>query len=704
MATATDKPLSGNHDPGDSTVRVRRSHPRLLLGWAILLWGLAATATADLAIVLTPTPLGGGVLQYDVAISNTGPFDVVIVTLTDAPMGDGLIDPSLTAPAGFAALYDSFLGLIDFFEDTDLFAVGTTHNGFAFQSTASPATNFTSFEAFDVDGGFIAGAITVVPEPAGIVLALSALAVLAIVRGRRRGEGQRSSQRMPTNGGVVMNQSQPRIPRMAVAAAVVIGVALPLAAAPPVWAASHSDAPLIKQDPQTNIIDVYAFIGTRYDDPDQWVLNVVVGVCPFSDPGDGVIYERFADDALYSIHITDPATGATVDRYDFRFSTVTGGLKNPNTILSYGLGTQAGAILDIGDARQNYTQTYTVSKNGAVVASGLPVPPPNVGLRTTPGYNDPATGKAISGATTEAELDPLTRQAVQDLPGGEAVWAGPREDGFYADTPGIFDLLDPRIIADQDGNPATGGLGQDGGGVDGFQGFNTLSYALQIPVESLTPGTYPDPIFGSSATGVGVYASVSRQRLTLRRTNGAPVNSGAWIQVNRMGNPLFNEVLVALQDKDKYNRTSPTDDAQFATYALNPELAFLINFVLFGDTTGMSPLPTTDRTDLASFFIPDVLRVDTTTPPVLLPGQAGFSRLGILGSDITSGAGGPRSGGWPNGRRIGDDVVDIALTALSRFTVDIGDNVNANDQVYNQVFPYLATPHAGPTVTQRQDP
>jgi hypothetical protein len=96
--------------------------------------------------------------------------------------------------------------------------------------------------------------------------------------------------------------------------------------------------------------------------------------------------------------------------------------------------------------------------------------------------------------------------------------------------------------------------------------------------------------------------------------------------------------------------------------------------------------------------------VDTTTPPVLLPGRAGFSRLGLLGGDVTSGSGGLRSGGWPNGRRIGDDVVDIALTALSRFTVDIGDNVNANDQVYNRVFPYLATPHAGPTVNQRRGP
>jgi hypothetical protein len=483
-----------------------------------------------------------------------------------------------------------------------------------------------------------------------------------------------------------------------------LAIALLILAPIPVLASSHSDAPLIKQDPQANLTDVYAFVGTKYNDATTRVLNVLVSVRPFSEPGDGAIYERFADDALYSIHITNPATGVTIDRYDFRFSSVTGSLKNPNTILSYGLGTQSGAITTIGDARQNYTQTYTVSKNGQSLATDLLVPPPNLGRRTTPGYNDPSTGKAISGATVLAELDPLTSQGIQNLPGGEAVWSGPREDGFYADVPGIFDFLDPRIIEDKDSNPSTGGLGQDGGGTDGFKGYNVLTYGIQIPITGLTTSAYTDGLTGTPATGVGVYASVSRTRITLRRTNNEPLSSGPWVQVNRLGNPLFNEVVVALQDKDKYNRTAPSGDTQFATYAQNPEVARLINIVLFGNSQGDSPLDTTGRTDLAALFIPDVIRVDTTTAPVRLSGQSGFSRLGVLGGDLTSGTGGARSGGWPNGRRIGDDVVDIALTALTRFTIDVGDNVNANDQVYNQVFPYLATPHAGPTVSQRQFP
>jgi hypothetical protein len=496
-----------------------------------------------------------------------------------------------------------------------------------------------------------------------------------------------------------------RSPRLTVGVAVFASVCFGfMSSGGPSRAASHSDAPLIKQDPQANITDVYAFIGTKYNDASVKVLNVVVHVRPFSEPGDGVIYDRFADDALYSIHITDPATGTEAVRYNFQFSDInplTGpGLKNPNTILSYGLGTAAGPIMSVGDAQQNYVQTYNVTKvspsGSSTIGSGLQTPPPNVGKRTTPLYND-AMGRAVSGATSFAGLDGYTQQTIFGLASGEAVFAGPREDGFYADAPGIFDLLDPRILGTT--------LGQGGGGVDGFKGFNVLGFAIQIPVASLPIYTYtapfadlasPLPALGL-AQGVGVYASVSRPRITLRRTDAEPQSSGPWIQVNRMGNPLFNEGLVALKDKDNYNRTSPSGDGMaFATYALNSELAFLINFV-FGTS-----FVTTGRADLAAVFIPDVLRIDTTTPPVRLAGQSGFSRFGFAGGDTTSDSGGRiKSSGWPNGRRFGDDVVDIALTAVasgptySAVTV-VGDNVPANDQVFHQVFPYSATPHAGP--------
>ena len=473
-------------------------------------------------------------------------------------------------------------------------------------------------------------------------------------------------------------------------------------------AASHSDAPLIKQDPQANLTDVYAFVGTKYDDPAVNVLNVVVSVRPFSDPGDGVIYERFADDALYSIHITDPNTGEVSQQFDFEFSSITD-VKNPDTILSYGRGTGVGPIMNIGDANQNFTQTYrfTSSKvsgkgrysklRGVFEANDLLVSPPNVGVRTTPAYNDPESGLAISGAVDLAGLDTLTKQAISAVHNGIVTWAGPREDGFYADTPGIFDFLDPRII-DNNGNGADG-LGQDGGGVDGFKGFNVLSYGVQIPLDQLDPVAFQNPFLGERQ-GVGVYASVSRKSKTTRTSRRAPSSRGSWVQVNRMGNPLFNEVLVSLRDKDKYNMTLPKNDEDYRTHAENPEVAFLINAVLFADPEGDGPLAISGRTDLAAVYLPDVLRVDTTTGPVLLPGQDGYSRLSFIGGD---------SGGWPNGRRPGDDVVDIALTAVasgpaySSITV-VGDNVATNDQLYNQVFPYLGTPHAGPTVSQRTGP
>ncbi len=481
-------------------------------------------------------------------------------------------------------------------------------------------------------------------------------------------------------------------------------LSLGLLAAPAIsLGSSHSDAPLIKQDPQANLTDVYAFIGTKYDNAAVKVLNILVSVRPFSEPGDGVIFDRFADDAIYTINLTDPTTGKVTERFDFQFSSVTD-VKNPDTILSYGRGTEVGPITTIGDGKQNFTQTYEFSASRAIrggeykrtfVAKDLPTSPPNVGKRTTPAYND-ANGRAVSGAATLATLDSLTKQAIKTLDNGIVVWAGPREDGFYADTPGIFDFLDPRII-DNDGNSADG-LGQDGNGVDGFKGFNVLTFAMQIPVSQLTPVAYAEPLVGARS-GVGVFASVSRPTLTKRTAKAAPKSSGKWVQVNRMGNPLFNEVLVALRGKDLYNRTVPLNDEQFRTYAENPEVAFLINAVLFG-TNGSGPLATTGRTDLAAIFLPDVLRVDTTTAPVPLPGQAGFNRLSLIGGDTL---------GWPNGRRIGDDVVDIALSAVasgptfSTITV-VGDNVPANDQVYNQVFPYLGTPHAGPTVNQRQAP
>ncbi len=444
-------------------------------------------------------------------------------------------------------------------------------------------------------------------------------------------------------------------------------------------ASSHSDSPKTKQDPQTNLTDVYAFVGRKYDDPGTTMLNVVVNVRPFSEPGDGPTFDRFADDALYSIHIAKPASGSTVIRYDFRFSGVDDNVKNEDTIISYGVGDAVGAITTVGGPEQNFVQKYRVTRSGhgpdGVLGSGLLVAPPNAGNRVTPAYND-ADGRAVSGATSFAELDTYTQQTIYDLPSGEVVFAGPRDDSFFADVPGIFDLLNPRILE------------TDGNGVNGFKGFNVLTFAIQIPIEHLPSFDYESVFFGEQQ-GVGVYASVSRPEVRRIRADGTLESSGGWVQVNRQGNPLFAEVLVALEEKDKFNFRSPKQDKALRKYARNPELATLINFV-FGTS-----FVETNREDLVNIFIPDVLRVNTTTGPVRLDGEPGFSRLGFIGGDMTAGI----SSGWPNGRRLGDDVIDIALTAIAsgpsyQSITLLGDNVNANDVLYHQVFPYAATPNS----------
>jgi hypothetical protein len=448
---------------------------------------------------------------------------------------------------------------------------------------------------------------------------------------------------------------------------------------------------LSKQDPQTNLTDVYGFISANN------TLTIVVSCRPFSEPGDGVMYERFADDALYSINIANPATGALLMTYNFQFSPVSsaaGNYKNKDTILSYGRGTAIGAISTVGGPQQNFTQTYSVTAVSAatsastVLGSAFTVPPPNTGSRITPFYNGLSASSttpayAVSGATTTSALDTYTQQTIFTASTGEKVWAGSREDSFFADAPAIFDLLDSRILGPD-------GQGQTGNGVDGFKGYNVLTFAIQIPLANLpAPIAYTDAFTGLSH-GVGIYASVSRQRITLRSSTSDNSNSGPWIQLNRLGNPLFNEVLVAIQDKDNYNRDVPTDDAaRYAKYASTPEVATLINAV-FG-----THFATSGRSDLVAVFIPDVLRVDTTTGPVPLIGQGG-NRLSGLGGDTTSG----KWSGWPNGRRLGDDVVDIALTAVASgpsysSIFLLGDNINANDQTYNFVFPYAATPNAG---------
>lgn len=477
-----------------------------------------------------------------------------------------------------------------------------------------------------------------------------------------------------------------------------IGAALLTVGAPAALrASSHMDAPLITLDPAANTTDVYAFVHDNASGP---LLQTALAVYPFEEPGIGPNKYNFDDNVLYEIHVAignDVAAGRASISYQFRFTTR---YKNQGTILQSFLG----VINDVDDANQNLTQTYTVTKldrrTGVSTQLGTGVVPPNNQGIATPRYNvdDNGENAARPGVSSPAQLDRYTAQSIVNLSNGYRAFAGQREDGFYADVQAIFDLLQLRSGKNS---------------FDSQAGFNVHNITLQIPVSEL----------GGDQQVVGVYATTSRPRTrVLSQGNGsaAPVESGDFIQVGRQGNPLFNEGLVAIQDKDLYSRTQPTDDANlFKKYASSPELAKLINAIVFkGQKVAMED----NRTDLVGIFIPDLIKVDLSTGPVRLaggganfasnPDDSGFSRLGIFGGDTLKSKvqpgffnNGTLPGGWPNGRRFGDDVVDIAVTAIlsdlrdpanPKITSADGiDNVSKNDSVYSKVFPYAGTPHNG---------
>ena len=452
-----------------------------------------------------------------------------------------------------------------------------------------------------------------------------------------------------------------------------------------VFGSSHMDAPLITLDDPANTTDVYAFLSSRNG---VKYLTTSLAVWPFEEPGIGPNTFRFDDNVLYEIHVAvgkDLADGRATVSYQFQFKTH---FKNKNTILQAFLG----PIQNVNDGNQNLIQTYTVTKSkrgpDIVLGRGL-VPPNNQGLVTFK-YNQGDNGDmpAKEGVVSEAALDDYTKQSIATLGNGYRSFAGQRDDGFYTDIQSIFDLdftfSGPNKPFDSQG------------------GFNVHTIVLEIPVSDL----------GGDSQVVGVYATTSRQKVTiLSNHEREPKNVGQYVQVGRQGNPLFNEALVAIVDKDLYNRTDPTQDqALFRKYALTPELAAVLQSLL-----GLPANRLTNRTDLAGIFIPDLIKVDLSTAPARLagnPDDAGFHRLGIFGGDVLVSSvqrgilpGGIIPGGWPNGRRFGDDVVDIAVIAIasdlrtsppSVFTGSSNiDKVVRNDITYNKVMPYAATPLNG---------
>jgi hypothetical protein len=458
----------------------------------------------------------------------------------------------------------------------------------------------------------------------------------------------------------------------AVAAAAFIGAAGPSSAT----ASSHREAPLIGDDPSADNTDVYAFVSP--DVPNT--VTLIANYIPFEDPAGGPNYYAFDPNVLYELNIDNTGDAKEDVVYQFRFTKT---IANPNTFLY-----NTGPLTSATDPDISITQTYTVTRvlldedgdvvSSNVLGSNLPVPPPNIGPRSNPAYN-PTMG-------------------VVNLAGGRKVFAGPRDDPFFVDLGSIFDLAGLRPFNSLHGLALPNEPGQDG-----VLNYNTHSIALQVPKTDLLK---PPAANGT----IGIYASASRPKITILREDGSVDANGKLVQVSRLGNPLINEVVIPLGKKDRWNASDPAADSQFLQHYTSPELALRAD-ALYAALTGDF---LANRQDLVAVLLTgvpglnftgstqaDLLRLNTAIPPTAMP-----NKLGVLAGDFA---------GFPNGRRLADDVTDIELRAvvcgygdilgapppaglgLCNFSPNklIGDGVDTNENAFLSQFPYVAAPNQG---------
>ena len=430
----------------------------------------------------------------------------------------------------------------------------------------------------------------------------------------------------------------------------------------------------------------------------QWLsdptkLNIIANFIGLEDPAGGPNFTRFGDDVLYEIHINNTGDATDQITYQFRFSTT---VSNPNTFLY-----NTGPVGSFADPNLNVRQTYSVRKlinqptnghgngngkgkgrpgNSDEIASGLPVAPANVGPRSMPNYE-----------TT------LGIPAVTPVFNGEKVFAGARKDPFFVDLGSVFDLLGLRPLNNAHVIPLPVAAGVNAP----LGGKNVHVIALQVPIASVTLNGDDPTVIDDRASVVGVYASASRQQVRMFG-EGEIRNNGHWVQVSRLGLPLVNEVLIPLGKKDIWNASSPQNDvAAFGQFILNPEPAALMHG-LYGLNVPANPrtsdiLPILQGAGAGltphNYLPPaDLLRVNVAVPVNPAP-----NRLGVLAAD---------GQGFPNGRRLNDDVVDILLRVLAGGTPftpatnvfpnnALTDGVDASEIQPVSYFPYVAPPIAG---------
>ena len=414
-------------------------------------------------------------------------------------------------------------------------------------------------------------------------------------------------------------------------------------------ASSHREAPLISEDPSADNTDTYAFRSP--DAPDT--VTIISNYIPGEDPAAGPNWYTFSPSARYVIYADKNGDGKPDITWRFRF-------KN------------RAPVAFLQNTQQEYTVTRLDGKSSRVVGSGLLTPPDNIGPRTTPGYHA------------------LAMAGIHDLNDGSKVFAGQRDDGFFGDIGAAFDLVAIRS-----------GTGASGGGKDFFAGYAVHTVSLQVPLSQLDNG-------GNHVVGVWSASERPVSKVTLAKSRGRKVlqTSTGWKQVSRLGEPLINELLIPTELKDKWNASTPDKDKQFEQYYSSPVLAKLLNqlYPQFG------PFTETNRTDLVSLLLTglkepnlnytgatlaDEIRLNLTIPPTAPVGHG--NRLGVLGGDLA---------GYPNGRRLEDDVIDISERAvggvLIGHSLPLGDGVDGNDVPYLATFPYQADPFSGYENTKGQ--
>lgn len=449
-------------------------------------------------------------------------------------------------------------------------------------------------------------------------------------------------------------------------------------------ASSHREAPITALDHSADVTDWYAFVS--FDHPDR--VTMVLNVDPLLEPANGPNYFPFDPNVLYEMKVDNNRDGKEDIVFQFKFNTE---IRLPNVFTGF-----AGGIAGIppitaldgpGSTGLSLRQTYSVTmvKNGVSTVLGrgqkLIAVPSNVGPRTMPDYQS------------------LFNQGIYDLGGGVRVFAGTVDDPFFIDLGAAFDslnfrmgvggVLSPSVDADDTHNYAP----------DAVAGYNVNSIVIEVPITMLTEdGKLHGP--GDKRAVIGTYGATERPRITVRGTSPVAGSAAAFQQVNREGNPLINELIIGTGHKDKFSTDDPANDAQFANFFLDPLLAHL--FASLG--IPVAPPPRLDLLPLVQYAAPicpgcgpkdggpiaDLLRLNTGIPPTPVNSQ---KRLGFLAGDIA---------GFPNGRRLNDDVVDIAARAVAgiladpvKFGTPIGDGVNINEDGYGTTFPYVQPAHSG---------